>query len=342
VVAGRLALPWPLREVADWQVAGGPVHSLAGLELTGANYIVAMGAIFLAIILLLGLFDLLERLYYARFIIGLVRDLRNKVFQTAIGVAGEERKRLTRGLDDATIYDDDSGEDAVAEAPERQSGDLVSRLVSDTARLKGGAQSFLVHVVTNSLLFIGIIIVLCLVDLPIGLVFAAAAAAAAMTTGWAASRMFCASTTQRAKEGLLADKIEAAVKSNPVDASFVRINASSGDHEASQTRLEGIATWSAHVFFGLAVLGALWVGAHGVEAGRIAVADLVVTMMYALLMRGSFMRLARQGAKSGKVMGAALRLVQVLENPDSTRDRPGPRDRPRAGPVLKVVGKVIL
>ena len=73
------------------------------------------------------------------------------------------------------------------------------------------------------------------------------------------------------------------------------------------------------MFFGLAVLGSLWVGAHGVEAGRIAVADLVVTMMYALLIRGSFVRLARQGAKSGTMMAAALRLVQLLENPASAR-----------------------
>ena len=87
------------------------------------------------------------------------------------------------------------------------------------------------------------------------------------------------------------------------------------------------------MFFGLAVLGSLWVGAHGVEAGRIAVADLVVTMMYALLIRGSFVRLARQGAKSGTMMAAALRLVQLLENPASARIQVDLRRRSPLGPI---------
>ena len=75
------------------------------------------------------------------------------------------------------------------------------------------------------------------------------------------------------------------------------------------------------MFFGLAVLGSLWIGAHRVEAGRMEVADLVVPMMYALHVRASFVRLARQGAKSGRMMAAALRLVQLIENPASARNQ---------------------
>ena len=322
VVVSRLVLPWPLREVAEWQVDAGTMHAFGPLELGGIDYIVAMGIVFLLVILSLGLFDFLNRLFYARFVIGMVRDLRNSVFKSVLGLKGEERRALTSRANSLIAEDDELGDEADEGEPSdsrRRSGDLVSRLVSDTARLKSGAQSFLVHVLTNSLLFVGIVIVLCMIDLMIGLIFAAAAGGAALVTAWAAQRVFQASTRLRAKEGKLAEHIEAAVRNPADDDAFSRINASSGNHEASQTRLQGVATWSAHMFFGFAVLGSLWVGAHGVEAGKIAVPDLVVTMMYALLIRGSFVRLARQGAKSGTMMAAALRLVQLLENPASSR-----------------------
>ncbi len=77
VVAARLALPWPLRTVADRWVDGG-----LGLDPTfasapsSAEPVLAMGVVFLALLLILGFADHLERLYFARFAIGTVQDLR--------------------------------------------------------------------------------------------------------------------------------------------------------------------------------------------------------------------------------------------------------------------------
>ena len=322
VVVSRLALPWPLRKIAKWKVGAGTTHIVGGVQLGGTDYILAMGVMFLVIILSLGLFDFLSRLFYARFAIGMVRDLRSNVLESALRLSIDERQALISRINFQVAKDDrldnevSSGDSSQSESA---SGDFVSRLVSDTARLKSGVQSFLVHVVTNSLLLAGIVVVLCMIDLTLGLVFAAAAAGTALVTAWAAQRIFYASNKARAKEGKLVERIKAAVKNVDDEYALARLNASSGG--ASQTRLQGISTWSAHMFFGLAVLGSLWIGARSLEAGRMEVADLVVPMMYALHVRASFVRLARQGAKSGRMMAAALRLVQLIENPASARNQ---------------------
>ncbi|MGH8729556.1 MAG: hypothetical protein ACREV9_15675 [Burkholderiales bacterium] len=43
------------------------------------------------------------------------------------------------------------------------------------------------------------------------------------------------------------------------------------------------------------------------------VGDLVVFMMYALMMRGPIVRLARQGSKTGRIFGAGYRLVHMID-----------------------------
>ena len=323
VVAGRLALPWPLRAVTDrWGHDGGVGGPLTGLLPDTSDYVLAMGAVFLLVILMLGLFDFLERLQFAKFSIGTVRKMRSTAFWAALGIRNDGRLE-TCGVEDVANSDDGENGDE-EERPAGNSGDLVARLVGDTARIKSGLQGFLVHVMTNGIMFLGVTVVLFVMDIYLGLIFAAAGIGSALVTGWAAGRMFRHSLKHRTKEGRLAEQIQEAFSRDPNDAKFVEINRSSGKSEAVQKRTEGIATWGAHIIFGLAVLGALWVGTQAAEAGRLAVGDIVVIMMYALLMRGPIVRLARQGSKTGKTMGAADRLVQILQAAQPEADDPPP------------------
>jgi ABC-type multidrug transport system fused ATPase/permease subunit len=85
--------------------------------------------------------------------------------------------------------------------------------------------------------------------------------------------------------------------------------------EAQLTHAQGVATWATHAIFGAAVLAALAAGSNAVAAGRIGVAEMVLFMMYALMMRGPLVRLARQGAKSGRILAAGHRLLQLTETP---------------------------
>jgi len=314
VVAARLALPWPLRAVADrWLdvgATGGGASGQGGLIAfvpAGLDPVLAMGGAFLLIILALGLFDLIERFCFAQFSIGTVRDLRAKAFQAAIGIRNDEAETALAQLE----KEDGEDEENVSFV---RSGDMVARLIGDTARVKNGLQGFLVHVATNSLVFLGVTIILFTMDIYLGAIFAAAGLATAAAAIWAANRMFHAALRHRTKEGKLAEKIRKALKPNREARDFAKINKSSGRYEASQTRTQGMATFAAHGIFGVTVLAALWVGVNGIEAGRASPGDIVLLMMYALLMRAPIVQLARQGAKTGKILGAAYRVVQVLKH----------------------------
>ncbi len=288
VVAVRLALPWPLRGVVDqWAADGG--NSIGGISRflpPQLDFVFVMGLSFLVLIFLLGYLDYRERLCFARFTAGMVRDLRTDAMEAASRVSQEERTLST--------------------------GDLVTRLIGDAARIKSGLQGFLVHVATGGLVFFGVTAVLMVMDPSLGLIFAAAGIGTALVTVWGAIRIFKKSLKKRKKAGKFADRIHGVLEGGPDDADDLETDRSNGRHGASTTKIQGTATWITHGVFGVAALAALWVGSASVDKGQMKPGDMVVFMMYTLMMRGPIVRLARQGCRSGKILGSAYRLAQVF------------------------------
>ena len=301
LVAARVSLPWPLRAVVDLWTPGAGSGSLAFDQSTGPlDPVLMMGLAFLGLVALMGLADHLERLWFARFSIATMRDLRGQ----AIGVV--ERGRYKK----------------------KELGDLIARLIGDTARAKTGLRGFLVHVLTNGALFLGVVLVLLALNPALGLIFAVAGAATALLTVWGARRMLLASLKQRSKEGRLAKRIHSLFRRSRKESALRTVNRSSGWHEAAQARLQGMITWAAHCIFGLAVALALWASAASIESGRTDSGDLVVLMLYALMLRGPFVQLSRQGVRTGRIFGATYRVVQILERgstPDPDPDRQSAR-----------------
>jgi len=286
LVAARLALPWPLRSIADMVTA---TADTTGLTAAAGGQIITLLGLFLLAVTALGLFDYLTRLCLSRFAIATTRDLRQTAFVATLGIDATSRKAAT--------------------------GDLVSRLIGDSARLKAGVQGFLIHVASNGLLFVGITVVLFTIEPFMGVLFFLAAIVTGLVTAWGAQRIFQVSLQHRHKEGQLANKIHSSLRKTHQQSKLKRINKASGRYEASVTRLQGQVTWAAHVVFGLAVAGSLWVGYQSASAGAMTIGDLVLFMFYALMARGPIVRLARQGTRSGKILGPAYRLVQMLEPP---------------------------
>lgn len=288
VVAARLALPWPLRAIAEVvaDTAG------AGASALPLGTMARQSALFLCCIALLGLFDYLARLLFSRFSIATTRDLRQAAFSATLGTDIVKRKSAA--------------------------GDLVSRLIGDAARVKAGMQGFLLHVATNGLLFAGVAVILFTIDRRMGLLFAAAALATGAITIWGASAVFAKSLKHRRKEGQLANRIHSSLRKIESSSKLKRINKASGRYEASLTRLQGRVTWAAHVLFGLAVVGCLWIGANGAANGSLDPGEVLLFMLYALMLRGPVVRLCRQGTRTGKILGPAYRLVQMLDrSPDA-------------------------
>ena len=294
MVVARLALPWPLRAVAEtWM---DPAARTGNVTTSGIDPVLGMGVMFLALILLLGFSDYFARLYFARFSIGTVRDLRGSVFRSVVNTPAKRRKK--------------------------RPGDLVSRLVGDTARIKAGMQGFLLHVCTNGLTLIGVTAIVLWMNVQLGLIFALAVVATVVVSVVTAGKVFRKALKVRKKEGQLADQIQSTVeKKKKQRAEVKQLNRSSGRHEASLTHLQGIATWISYGTFGVAMLAAIMIGSGAVTSGALPAADMVVVMMYALTMRGPIVRLARQGARTGKVLGPAYRLLQLQAKSNDVQEK---------------------
>ncbi len=300
VVAVRLALPWPLRAVTG---IVSDIDVSTELTASASDQVLRLSLLFFVCIAVLGLFDYLARLLFSRFSIATTRDLRQAAFSATLGIDVESRKAAT--------------------------GDLVSRLIGDAGRVKAGMQGFLLHVATNGLLFVGVTVILFLIQPQIGMIFALASVATGLITIWGAHYIFRMSLQHRRKEGQLANKIHTSLSKSHSKSKLKRINKTSGRYEASLTRMQGRITWAAHMIFGLTIVASIWTGVHAVSAGSISVGDLVLFMFYALMIRGPIVRLSRQGTRTGKILGPAYRLVQMLE-PAATEEGAAPALRLRS------------
>ena len=293
LVAVRVAMPWPLRAlIKPWMTEGQVAASGVG----GWHPAVAVGIIYALLVTVLGFADYRLRLNFARFAIGVVRDVRGAVIK---GI-----RRIRRQEADHTA------------------GDLVTRLIGDTARLKAGMKGFLVHVATNGLLFVGISGVLLWMEWRVGLIFLGASLLTILVTTAGAAQIFHRAIKYRRKESQIANTIAARLalhadeedeEDDGLDDESLGANRSSGRHEASITRIQGLTTWSAHLILAIAVPAALWQAYRAVAAGMMDPSDLFVVMLYALMILGPMVRLTRQGARCGKILASADRLGDLVE-----------------------------
>jgi len=278
VVFCHLALPWPIKTLLD--------TLLAGSEATPRWTSMELGLAFFLLTVLLGGAEYFQRLWVARFSIALVRDIRADAFLAASRV---DPRRFNIGT-----------------------GDLVARLVGDTARLKAGLKGFLTHFATNALLFLGMSVVLFLHSWQLGLIFLVAGIAVVLVTWWGTWRLYNRYRILRKKEGKLAMRIEDALGEGTGAAEFARVNRSSGRHEATVVQIQGQTTFLAHVLLGAATLFSLWIGMSLVESKDIPAGDLVLVTLYALKMTRPGVRLARQGTRIGKMLALGDRLERLL------------------------------
>ena len=288
VVGLRLLLPWPLKVmITPWLVEPANQAGSSFGPMIDVREAVFWGSVFLVAAVGLGLVDLIARLAFARFAIGTVRDLRAAAFEAASTNLRRDRKKKT--------------------------GDLVARLVGDTARIKAGLKGFLTQVATNSVQFVGLTCVLLWMYPPLGLVFAAGGAVLLAVTTIGAMQMYQRASRYRRKEGKIAEVIREASESDCPSGSFSKINRSSGQHEAALTRIQGLTTCAAHAIFGAVVLATFWIGTLAAISGRLDPANLVVLAMYGLMARTPIVQLARQGSRTGKIFACLKRVVEPLE-----------------------------
>ena len=297
VVACRLAYPWPLRGVLE--VAFKHRHSgVADLVPGNGDPVPWLGAAFLAIVLVQGLAELVQRVSFARFSIGLTRDVR------AEALAG-----IARGP-----------------APDSdEAGDLIARLIGDTSRFKSGLKGVLIRLTQSGTFFLGVAVALLLMDALLGLVFLAGGALILTISGLGAARTNRVAKRLRKKEGKLAGRMHASLAGDVEQMGELdEAERRAGHAEAKTTRMEGVTIVAVHAVLGLTVVSILALGGGAVRSGRMQAADLFTVLFYLLQVHNPTVRLGRQAMRVGRVLASAERLVKLMDRPAAPARTPAP------------------
>ena len=218
----------------------------------------------------------------------------------------------------------------IAEFDARRTGDLVSRVGTDTTLLYAVMTQGLVDAVGNALIFLGAIIAMAIIDPVllgiIVLVLAIAAAGVVALSG----RIRVATRQQQEKVGELASGVERAVGS-------IRTVRASGATAREEESVSGLAEETyrigvriakvsalvvpvAGIALQVSLLVVLGVGGLRVAAGAITIASLVTFIMFL------FMLVAPLGSFFGAItsvnqaLGALGRIQEVLDLPSETTD----------------------
>lgn len=221
----------------------------------------------------------------------------------------------------------------------RDVGELLTRVVYDTSRLRRGVNGMLVRIVQPVALFVATIVVLLWIDPALAGIMAVAGLVALIMMRRRGRRIASASRKQRKKEGRLATLVAnelLAIReiqtfgggaSGTADR-FEGRNSKSLKQEQKVRRLAAGLTLRVDVALAIAVALAMALGADAVLGGSITPGDLVLFFSYALALRAPFTDFSYQTARLGRTYACAERLARIVDR-KATTDKAGAAAAPR-------------
>ena len=218
----------------------------------------------------------------------------------------------------------------ISEFDARRTGDLVSRVGTDTTLLYAVLTQGLADGVGNALLFLGAIVAMAIIDpLLLGLILVVIIASIATVVALG-SRIRVASAQQQVKVGELASGVERAVSS-------IRTVRASGATEREVTAVTGLATEAfgvgvriakvsalvvpvAGIALQVSLLVVLGVGGFRVAAGAITIASLVTFIMFLFMLIQPLASTFGAITSVNQALGALGRIQEVLDLPNEDAD----------------------
>lgn len=215
----------------------------------------------------------------------------------------------------------------------REVGELLTRVVYDTSRLRRGVNGILIRVFQTIALFVATLVVLVWLHPGLGTVFGVGGLIALVMMKRRGRRIARAAGKQRRKEGQLAavvgnellavrerqtfglDELEAQER-------FTDRNERSLRQEQKVRKLAAGLVGRIDVLFGVMTALALWWGATAVLSGRLTPGDLSLFFSYALSLRGPFSDFAYQTGRLGRTYAGADRLGRIMNRVPDVADRP--------------------
>ena len=314
LVAARLAFPWPLRGLMEIVFQNGAPGRATGVvdmvPSAGDPELWLIGA-FVVIILVWGVSESFQRLAFTRFAIGLVHDVRRK----AIG-------RVTT---------DDT---------EASPGELISTITGDTSRLKSGITSILIGFTRNGVFFLGVAVIVTLIDPLIGLVFLVGGQATVVASAVGASISSPISRKSRKREDALTEGLhQHLVGQTPMK----KPSRKKVKPDSRTTRVEGLTTFVVHAILAVTTCAILALTINAGQSGQLSPGAVFTVLAYILLMHNKTVGLGRSIVRAGRVLPSVKRIAAIVKKkPRSSVDVRGgvPIDpRPLLPPEKTAVGR---
>ncbi len=203
-------------------------------------------------------------------------------------------------------------------------GELLTRVVYDTSRLRRGLNGFLIQVVQTIALFLATLGVLLWHNRPLGIALAAGGLFALLAMQRRGRRIARAAKKQRRKEGnlaaLVADELRSirelqtfGLTGSALLARFGRRNLGSLQQEQKVRRLAAGLTFRVDAILAVTVALAVALGFRAVGTGHLTAGDLWLFVSYAMSLRGPFTAFAHQTARLGRTYACAERLAKLAE-----------------------------
>ena len=304
VVVLHVVRPWPLKWLLDLLTSrhthSGVVGWAAGAGITGFI------ALSVAFVVLSSLFALAE--YAQRIVLG--------------GVGNRIAYRLRTALFEDLLRK------PLAFHESHESGELLTRVVYDTTRLRRGVTGILLHFFQTLFLFAATLGVLFCVAPELGALIAVGGAGALALMHYRGGRIAVGAGRQRRKEGriaaLVSDELQNVRDVQVLGAAgsvaaekFRRKSARSLGSEQQVSRLAASISLHVEFLFALTVAIALAAGAYGVSRQTLSAGDLVLFVTYALALREPFSQFSRQTGRLGRTAACADRLAALGERSGS-------------------------
>ena len=218
----------------------------------------------------------------------------------------------------------------VAEFDQRRTGDLVSRVGSDTTCLRAALAQGLVEAVGGSLTFVGAVIAMLYLD-PILFLLTALVVSVAVTAVVTLSRRIrVASRKAQDKVGDLASSVERAISSvrtvRAANATQREIDSVTSDAEGAWRLGLAVAKISALVVplsgiaLQIAFLVVLGVGGFRVASGALPIADLVAFILFLFMMIMPLGQAFGAISSVNQALGALGRIQEIISLPSESDD----------------------
>lgn len=231
----------------------------------------------------------------------------------------------------------------VREYDARRTGDLVSRVGTDTTLLYAVLTQGLADSVGNVLIFVGAIIAMAIIDPVLLVLILAVVGASAAVVGALSTRIRRATQVQQAQVGALASGVERAIGS-------IRTIRASGAAEREQAAITETAEGAyqagvkvaqasalvvpvAGVALQLSLLVVLGVGGLRVASGAIGIASLVTFVMFLFFLVQPLASFFGALTSVNQALGALGRIQEVLDLPTETADDTASASGSPAGPA---------